>query len=331
MKVLAIESSCDETAVAVANLNNGKVVIEKNLIASSAEMHVKYGGIIPEIAAREQLSSIIPLLKEVGVKEDNIDKIVVTFGPGLMGSLLIGTETAKALAWVWRKDVEGINHMIGHVAANWIVDNPEDKVPNFPCLALVVSGGHTDFLWIESKNEWSWIGGTRDDAAGEAYDKGARLLGLPYPGGVAIEKISAQATRKVKKLPRPMLNEGGLEMSFSGLKAALAKEINNTETVDKAAWAKEYNEAIVEVLVKKTELAINKKKPASFLLCGGVAANSLLRENLKHTAETLGVDFFVPKFSYCTDNAAMIAAAGLIFEDKSERDFKSPNPSLENY
>lgn len=202
MKVLAIESTCDETAAAVVENFADGVRVLKSVVASSVEMHEKYGGIVPEVAAREQIRSIIPVIMEA-ISDEEVDAVAVSYGPGLMGSLLIGVETAKVLSWAWRKPLIKVNHMVAHVLANWIIEKNQklensktqnDRVPEMPAVGLVVSGGHTDLILMESLSKWTWIGGTRDDAVGEAFDKTARILGLPYPGGPEIDKAASKVS-----------------------------------------------------------------------------------------------------------------------------------------
>jgi len=346
MKILAIESTCDETAAAVVESCGAGVKVISNVVASSVLMHQKYGGIVPEVAAREQIKSIVPVITEaVGDEKDNIQGIAVSFGPGLMGSLLVGVESAKALAWAWKKPLLKVNHMAAHIFANWIVKESdtvtqchESEVPEFPTIGLVVSGGHTDLILMKSTKDWKWIGGTRDDAVGEAFDKAARLLGLPYPGGPEIQKATERVTEEMKekfgmkfKLPRPHLSEDNLDMSFSGLKAAIAKIVTelgkiDEETRDMLAW--EFSEAVVGILIKKTMRAVEMYKPKSVLLAGGVAANKQLREGLRLVVENTGVKFFCPELKYCGDNAAMVGAAAII----SPREIKpmelKPDPSV---
>ena len=333
MRILAIESTCDETAAAVIeNLGAGFKVVT-NVVASSAVIHQKYGGVVPEVAAREQVKSIIPVINEalINIKMDSIDAIAVSYGPGLMGSLLVGIETAKVLAWTWKKPLIGVNHMAAHVAANWIVTEEKGRVPQTPAVGLVVSGGHTDLILIRDNNNWEWIGGTRDDAAGEAFDKAARILGLPYPGGPsiqkAIEEINNDSIEKFK-LPRPMIHDKTLEMSFSGLKAALNKLVSQVKPNNEEIklLAKEFNNAVVDVLVNKTLSAREKYAVKCVLVAGGVAANKSLREKLKDIipAEQL----FVPELKYCGDNAAMVGAAALMSPKEVEPKFLKPNPGL---
>lgn len=334
MRILAIESTCDETAAAVVE-NFGKgVKVLKNVVASSAEIHQKYGGVVPEVAAREQIKSIIPVINEV-IKNEDIEAIAVSYGPGLMGSLLIGVETAKALAWAWKKPLLKVNHLVAHLMANWISDN--GKVPEFPAIGWIVSGGHTDLILMKSIDEWEWIGGTRDDAAGEAFDKAARLLGLPYPGGPAIDKAASQVDEivwknenKNFKLPRPLINDPRLELSFSGIKAAVSRMVQEEKDLNKQKKdliAKEFNDAVTEVIVKKTMIAIEQYRPKSIILAGGVAANKSLREKLRDMVERNDINFFVPEFKYCGDNAAMVGAAAIMRPIEANLNLK-PEPGL---
>jgi len=345
MKVLAIESTCDETAAAVVESFGDGVRVISNIVASSMEMHQKYGGIVPEVAAREQIKSMIPVITEA-IKGEEIDAVAVSYGPGLMGSLLIGVETAKVLAWAWKKPLLKVNHMAAHLLANWI----GDEVPELPAVGLVVSGGHTDLILLEILSKWTWIGGTRDDAAGEAFDKTARLLGLPYPGGPEVDRAASKVTEKEWeinnnkfKLPRPLIHDPGLEMSFSGIKAAVARMVEgdefsrwipdlvrddmSIEEFKKCLVAREFSEAVVEVLVKKTMKAVEKFKPKSVILAGGVAANKMLRAGLKIAVEKAEVMFYVPELRYCGDNAAMVGAAAILRPEIAGADLK-PEPSL---
>ena len=369
MRILAIESTCDETAAAVVeNLASGVRVII-SVVASSVEMHKKYGGIVPEVAAREQIKSILPVIFEA-LDGEEVDGVAVSYGPGLMGSLLIGVETAKVLAWAWRKPLWRVNHMAAHVLANWIIERTQGiknsrnqgvDVPELPAIGLVISGGHTDLILLESLTKWTWIGGTRDDAAGEAFDKAARLLGLPYPGGPEMDKAASQVTdeawkanKNLFKLPRPLIHDPGLDLSFSGIKAAVARMVEGKEfrewipdqvgddntsgvrlprfarndELKRSLMAREFSEAVTEVLVKKTLSATEKFKPKSVILAGGVAANRKLRETLKSEVEKIsGVKFFVPELKYCGDNAAMVGAAAILRPVESGLDLR-PEPSL---
>ncbi len=326
MLILGIETSCDETAAAV--VENGAKILS-NVVATSAEMHAKTGGIIPEQAARQQIKSILPVIDEAliksGKRNAEIDAIAATVGPGLIGSLLVGVETAKALSFLWEKPLVPVNHLAAHIYANWL-GNSEHQTPQFPALALVVSGGHTDLVLMKGHGKLKWIGGTRDDAAGEAFDKTARLLGLPYPGGPAIsseaEKYLNQSSttnhKPLKLFPRPLLSENNFDWSFSGLKTSVLRKteiLKNKKTKKLSSdnisiLAAEIQEAIADVLVEKTLGAVNKFRPKSLLLAGGVAANSRLRAKFKLKIENskLKIDFYVPPPSLCTDNAAYIAA-----------------------
>ncbi len=306
MKILGIETSCDETAAAV--VENGTKILS-SVVASSAEMHAKTGGVIPEAAARQQVRSILPVITETLGNQKDIAAIAVTVGPGLIGSLLVGVETAKTLSFLWQKPIVPVNHLVAHIYANWLTNGP----PALPALALVVSGGHTDLVLMEKHGQLSWIGGTRDDAAGEAFDKSARLLGLPYPGGpsIAAEAEKLKATNiKLDLFPRPMIGESNFDWSFSGLKTAVMREVASKKKVDKARLAAEVQEAIVDVLVEKTLSAVKKFKPKSLLLAGGVSANARLREKFKEAvaARSLPVELKFPPAKLCTDNAAYIAS-----------------------
>ncbi len=317
MKILGIETSCDETAAAV--VADGKTVLS-NVIATSAQMHIATGGIIPETAARQQVKFIIPViskaLKEAKLTYKDIDAIAVTYGPGLIGSLLVGVETAKTLAYIWQKPVIPVNHLIGHIYANWVNNM---YLPKFPAIALVVSGGHTDLVLMQSHKDLKWIGGTRDDASGEAFDKCARLLDLPYPGGpnisAAAETYLKHNTKnlKLEMFPRPMIYEDNFDWSFSGLKTAALRETKNLtpNTKDRERLAAEVQEAIVDVLVNKTIKAVKIYKPKSLLLSGGVSANNRLRERFESSVLSLkfSVKLFLPEKSLCTDNAVMTAVA----------------------
>lgn len=316
LKILGIETSCDETAAAV--IENGTKILS-NIVASSVDIHAETGGIIPENAARQQIKSIIPVissaLKKANVNKKDIDAIAVTYGPGLIGSLLVGIETAKTLSLLWEKPIIPVNHLVAHIYGNWLT---EKGIPKFPALALVVSGGHTDLVLMKKHGEVKWIGGTRDDAAGEAFDKSARLLGLPYPGGPAISTeadkyLANNPKKKLKFFPRPMIGEDNFDWSFSGLKTAVLNEIKDKEIKGKEQQktAAEIQEAIVDVLIKKTLKAVKKYRPKSLLLAGGVAANKRLKEKfqIEIKNQKLKIDFFVPPPKLCTDNAAYIAAA----------------------
>jgi N6-L-threonylcarbamoyladenine synthase len=324
MKILGIETSCDETAAAIieGEKESKKVKLLSNTISSSLSLHATTGGIIPEVAAREQVKYIIPViektLEEIPMKE--IDAIAVTIGPGLIGSLLIGVETAKTLAYVFNKPIIPTNHLIGHIYANWIEkENINSGIIEFPLLSLVVSGGHTDLVLIAGHGKIKWLGGTRDDAAGEAFDKIGRLLNLPYPGGPSIEKNAKKGNIKRFNLPKPLINSDNFDFSFSGLKTAAhreilkLKEINNNQLTktDIQDICASLQKTIIDVLIYKTLKAAKKYKVKSILLGGGVSANQLLLDELiQNTKNQLpNTEVFVPTKILCTDNAAMIATA----------------------
>jgi N6-L-threonylcarbamoyladenine synthase len=368
MKILAIETSCDETAAAIVSKTSKEnyVKVLSNAVASSLTLHSKTGGVIPNIAAREQLKAIIPVIKQALIESSlyppsskvnllsstiyrpDIDAIAVTQGPGLIGSLLIGVETAKTLAYLWNKPIIPVNHLFGHIYANFIKSTKLDAI-EFPALALLVSGGHTDLVLMKNHKNFKWLGGTRDDAAGEAFDKIGRLLSLPYPAGPVIETIAKDANEKAYNFPRPMIGSKDFDFSFSGLKAAVWREVNKLkegtgprlkENVI-ADIAASVQKSIVEVLVRKTLKAAVKYKVKSILLSGGVAANQKLRdtfeleiarlskleersgENLK-----LKIEIIAPQKSLCTDNAAMIGAYAAFHPEKVPWEKVTANPEL---
>jgi len=339
MIVLGIETSCDETACAI--VKDGTEILA-NVVASSAEMHTKTGGIIPENAAREQVQSIIPVVQEALSKTsgvltpdplnkwvaDNIDAIAVTVGPGLIGSLLVGVETAKTLSHLWNKPIIPVNHLLGHVYANWLNWEGKTQKPDFPILCLLVSGGHTDLVLMADHNKMTWIGGTRDDAAGEAFDKCARLMGLPYPGGPSIaaaaKKFDPQKNKLEIKLPRPMIDEDNFDWSFSGLKTAVLREVEKLKSNNKfdnaiiCELSYEIQRAVADVLVDKTLKAVDIYHPKTLLLAGGVAANNYLKEAFTTKIKELDfkVSLIVPPAKLCTDNAAYIASAAFFSSKK---------------
>ncbi|MGV8056547.1 MAG: tRNA (adenosine(37)-N6)-threonylcarbamoyltransferase complex transferase subunit TsaD [Smithellaceae bacterium] len=310
MLVLGIESSCDETAAAV--VNNGKML--SNVIASQIKDHSMYGGVVPEIASRKHIEAINMVLQEaladahVTVKE--IEGIAVTRGPGLIGSLLIGLSAAKALAYALDIPLAGVNHLEGHIAASFLAEKP----PAFPFVALVVSGGHTNIYLVKNYHDFILLGQTRDDAAGEAFDKAAKLLNLGYPGGVVIDKLAKCGNPRAITFPRAMKDSP--DFSFSGLKTSLLTMLKKrdcnfaeNELPDVVA---SYQEAIVDVLVEKTIRAAHDNGIDRIVVCGGVAANGKLREKFAEAADAGKIELFIPPIILCTDNAAMIAAIGEI-------------------
>jgi len=303
MKILGIETSCDETAAAV--VADG-VRILSNQIASQVEIHARYGGIVPEVASRQHLLAIIPILNqamaEAGTTWSDLDGIAVTTGPGLAGSLLVGVNMAKAVALAHRLPITGVNHLEGHIYANWLID----PAPDFPVVCLIVSGGHTDLVLMRGHGDYVVLGRTRDDAAGEAFDKAARILGLGYPGGPAIERAAREGSAASIPLPRAWL-KGSNDFSFSGVKTALLRLAEGGKISSPAEAAASFQEAVVDVLVTKTVAVAREHGVRQILLAGGVAANRLLRECL---AENSPIPVLVPEPILCTDNAAMIAACG---------------------
>lgn len=327
--ILAIETSCDETAVAI--VRGGREVVA-DLVASQVETHARYGGVVPEIASRQHLLALNPLVRraltEANLTWEDISALAVTQGPGLVGALLIGVTTAKAIAWALGKPLVAVNHMAGHIYANMLAGPVE-----FPLICLVVSGGHTELIYMERDLDFQILGQTRDDAAGEAYDKVARVMGLGYPGGPKVDML-AQEGRATYSFPRVYLEEGTLDFSFSGLKTAVINHIHNSrqkgEELILPDLAASFQHAVVEVLVEKTSQAVRKYKPASLLLAGGVAANSGLRQALAQRAKLLGVPLAVPPLKYCTDNAAMIGAAAwpLFIQGRLDSFDLNADPSL---
>ena len=303
MKILGIETSCDETAAAV--VADG-VRILSNQIASQVEIHARYGGIVPEVASRQHILAIIPILNQAMAEAEatwsDLDGIAVTAGPGLAGSLLVGVNMAKAIALAHQLPITGVNHLEGHIYANWLVD----PSPDFPVVCLIVSGGHTDLVLMRGHGDYVVLGRTRDDAAGEAFDKAARILGLGYPGGPAIERAARDGSAASIPLPRAWL-KGSSDFSFSGVKTALLRLVEGGRISSPADAAASFQEAVVDVLVTKTVAVAREYGVRQVLLAGGVASNKLLRECL---AKNSPIPVLVPAPVLCTDNAAMIAACG---------------------
>ena len=303
MKILGIETSCDETAVAVV-VDGVKIL--SNQIASQVEIHARYGGIVPEVASRQHILAIIPILNQAMAEAEatwsDLDGIAVTAGPGLAGSLLVGVNMAKAIALAHRLPITGVNHLEGHIYANWLVD----PSPDFPVVCLIVSGGHTDLVLMRGHGDYVVLGRTRDDAAGEAFDKAARILGLGYPGGPAIERAARDGSAASIPLPRAWL-KGSSDFSFSGVKTALLRLVEGGRISSPADAAASFQEAVVDVLVTKTVAVAREYGVRQVLLAGGVASNKLLRECL---AKNSPIPVLVPAPVLCTDNAAMIAACG---------------------
>jgi N6-L-threonylcarbamoyladenine synthase len=300
MKILGIETSCDETAAAV--VEDGTKILSSQ-VASQVEIHARYGGVVPEVASRQHILSIIPIIKEAMAKTawKEIDGIAVTIGPGLAGSLLVGVNAAKAIALAHGLPITGVNHLEGHIYANWL----NGQEVNFPVTCLIVSGGHSDLVLMRGHGDYVVLGRTRDDAAGEAFDKAARILELGYPGGPAIEQAAKGGAATVQ-LPRAWL-KGSSDFSFSGVKTALLRLVEGGKVSSVADAATSFQEAVVDVLVSKTLALAKERRVKQILLAGGVAANGLLRKGL---VEKSPLPVLIPQPAWCTDNAAMIAACG---------------------
>lgn len=320
MRILAIESSCDEAAVALVTGDGERVLVESSFVRSQIDIHRAYGGVVPEVAAREHLAYLFVMLRQaLAEAKGEIDAIAVTAGPGLAPALRVGVEAAKALAWAWQKPLVPVCHLEGHIYASWVsgekVASSEERVPEFPALALIVSGGHTELVLMKDHGIFERLGETVDDAAGEAFDKVAKMLSLPYPGGPQVEKLAQGGDVTAFVFPRAMMEKDTLDFSFSGLKTSVLYTLRkNEEQMTDDAFrrniAASFQEAVVDVLAKKTARAIGRYAPKSVILAGGVAANMVLRERITAVGATLGVPVFVPPFKYSLDNAAMIGVAG---------------------
>jgi len=310
MNILAIESSCDETAAAV--VQDGRKVLS-NIISSQIEIHKLYGGVVPEIASRKHIEKVIQVvdeaLKEASLTMDEIDAVAVTYGPGLVGALLVGVSAAKSIAFAHNKPLIGVHHIEGHISANYIEN--EELEPPFLC--LVVSGGHTNLVIVKDYGEYEVLGKTRDDAAGEAFDKVARAIGLGYPGGPKIQKISEEGNKDAIAFPRAKVADNPFDFSFSGLKSSVLNYINSCEMkgeeINKADIAASFQEAVVDVLVSHTISGAKQLGFKKIAMAGGVASNAVLREEMKEACERRGFKFYHPSPILCTDNAAMIGAA----------------------
>ena len=310
LRILGIESSCDETAAAV--VENGRIV-KSNVIASSLEEHKLYGGVVPEIASRrhaEAISGVVSqALADAGCTVRDIDAVAVTYAPGLIGALLVGVSLAKGLAVSAGKPLVPVHHLRSHIAANYLTSDVEP-----PFLSLVVSGGHSHIVAVNSYTDYKIIGKTRDDAAGEALDKAGRAMGLPYPGGVSIDKISAQGDRNAYAFPHPRVDGAPYDFSFSGLKPSVINTIHNAsqkgEPIHTADLAASYQKAVVGCLVDHLEKAAVNYKYKKIVLAGGVSANSLLRAECEKFCKKRGIRLFKPELNYCGDNGAMVAAQG---------------------
>jgi len=327
MLTLGIETSCDETAVAVLR---GEREILSSVVYSQAELHSKYGGVVPEIASRDHLRKLPFVLKEAleraGVELSELDLISATYGPGLVGPLLVGLSAAKAIAYALGRPFVGVNHLEGHIFAHYL-EFPEAPPP---LLALIVSGGHTELVYVERYGSYRPLGRTRDDAAGEAFDKVGKLIGIAYPAGAEIDKLAKEGDPEAIPLPRPML-DSGYDFSFAGLKTAMVYYLREHPGARREDVAASFQRAVVEVLVRKTLITARKLKVRRIAVVGGVAANSELRARFREEARALGAEVYFPSLNLCTDNAAMIAAAARFrYEELGQRDelLLAPEPSL---
>lgn len=346
MRILAIESSCDETSASVLEKTTNQIKVLSNVTATSIAMHASTGGIIPENAARMQVKFMMPVITDALVssseslqKNDSwenarrimkkdIDAIAITYGPGLVGSLLVGVETAKTLSYSFNKPLIPANHLLAHIFANYI--NRKEEEIKYPYIGLIVSGGHTDLLLFKNQKQYQWLGGTRDDAAGEALDKIGRLLNLAYPAGPEIELRAAKIENTAVRFRSPIINEENFDFSFSGLKAEAMRFVEKSELteslINEICYATQ--KAVIDVLIKKTLSAAEKNDCHTILVGGGVSANSTFRKSLDRLANQSGIQTFFPEKDYSTDNGAMIGAYA--FQNFASLDWRkiSANPEL---
>ncbi len=313
MYILGMESSCDETSASIIEAHDGVLEIKSNIVASQIETHRLYGGVVPEIASRAHIEAVSSITKEAleaaGIELGEVGCVAVTTHPGLIGALLVGVNFAKSLAFANNIPLVSVNHIHGHISATYL--SYKDLKP--PFLALVVSGGHTSIYVCDDYNSFREIGGTRDDAAGEAFDKIGRVIGMPYPGGAALDKLAYQGDKHAVKLPSPALRDS-IDFSFSGIKTATLNYINSAqqkgEELNVADLAASYTEKIVDAIVHQTSDALRQTGLKTLVMAGGVAANSHLRASMQEACDELGVRFAVPPLSLCGDNGAMIASSG---------------------
>ena len=314
--ILAVESSCDETSVSI--IKNGKEDIA-TIINSQIDVHTKYGGVVPEVASRLHLENITMVIDEclekANMKLEDIDAFACTYAPGLLGSLLVGVEATKVLSFIYNKPLIAVNHMMGHIYANMIGNNLE-----YPLLSLIISGGHTDLILMESEDKFKYLGQTLDDAIGEAYDKVARILDLPYPGGPNVEKYASLGKQNYT-MPK-ILNDESFNFSFSGIKSHVNNLVHNAsqrkEEINKYDLACSFQNCVTEHLVDKTKKALLKYNLKTLIISGGVASNNFIRNSLNEMCKSINVKMYMPDKKYCTDNAAMIgAAAYILYKNKS--------------
>lgn len=309
MRVLGIETSCDETGIAVYDSEQGLLA---HTIYTQTDIHAKWGGVVPELASRDHVRKTLPLVDEVlqkaNLSSSDIDGVAFTKGPGLVGALLIGAVLGRTLAYAWNVPAIGVHHLEGHILAPFL----EDNSPQFPHLALLVSGGHTELIKVKAFGDYEIIGDTLDDAAGEAFDKTAKLLGLGYPGGAALAKLAEQGDPKRFTFPRPMVDRPGLEFSFSGLKTFALRTVESHELNEqtKADIARAFQDAIVSTLTIKCKRALQQTGYKQLVIAGGVGANVALRASLKELCDKFDANLYFPRMEFCTDNGAMIAYAG---------------------
>lgn len=307
MRVLGIESSCDETGIAIMDSEQGLIA---HTVYSQIELHAEYGGVVPELASRDHIRKTLPLIRstldEAKMESDELDGVAYTAGPGLIGALLVGASLGRSLAWGWNIPSVAVHHMEGHLLAPML----EDDKPEFPFVALLVSGGHTLLVQVEGVGQYKVLGESLDDAVGEAFDKTAKLLGLPYPGGPELAKLAEQGNPERFTFPRPMVNRPGLDFSFSGLKTFALNTVHSVDgsDQDKADIARAFEDAVVDTLYIKCRRALEQVKLDTLVVAGGVGANQRLRKKLN----TLDAKVFYPRPEYCTDNGAMIAYAGML-------------------
>jgi len=317
MVVLGIESSCDETGVALYDTDRGLLA---HKIHSQIDLHALYGGVVPELASRDHIRRLVPLTKQIvhkaGLKREQIDGVAFTAGPGLAGALLTGALMARSLAFSMGCPAIGVHHMEGHLLAPML----EEQVPPFPFVCLLVSGGHTLLVRVDGVGQYRVLGESLDDAAGEAFDKTAKVLGLPYPGGPHLAKLALDGNADAVSLPRPMMNRPGLDFSFSGLKTAAITELRNNASLKKADLAASFECAVVDTLLGKCQRALKQENLKTLVISGGVGANRRLREQAKEITSTLGGQVFYPRLEFCTDNGAMIALVGALRLQGGEHD-----------
>ncbi|HNV96860.1 MAG TPA: tRNA (adenosine(37)-N6)-threonylcarbamoyltransferase complex transferase subunit TsaD [bacterium] len=326
LKIFGIESSCDESALSLIEINKDEIKLIKNLISSQVEIHKQFGGIVPEVAARHHAENFFPLLKELNIDiARDVDLIATTYGPGLITSLVIGLELGKTLSYIYKKPLIPINHIEAHIYSNWLTHNELfDKKKTFPALAVVISGGHTQIFLMKNYGKYKLIGETVDDAVGEAYDKVAKILNLGYPGGPIINKLSHEFTGKPSfEFPRPMLNTKDYNFSFSGLKTAVLYKFKQETRAITDEIKKEYcfafESAVCDVLSKKIITACKNYSVKNIILGGGVSANSSIRDRISNDSQKLGVKTYFPEIKHTGDNAAMIAIAGYFNKNKKKK------------